>query len=82
MVLNQAQMSVDPNEAIARGQLKVEKPVEFNYGKDAVNQAILNRVKNTMYDPKTFEDLQKLDYIKIDQKPLKEPRDQSWVNLT
>jgi len=64
MVLNQAQMSVDPNEAVARGQLNVEKPVEFNYGKDAVNQAILNKVRNTMYNPKNFEDLQKLDYIK------------------
>lgn len=63
-IASQIDLETDPDKAIAKGQLKTTDPVAFNYGKDPMNQAVLNRAKSKLYDPDQFQELQKLQYVK------------------
>lgn len=45
-----------------QGLLKVEKPPEYSYG-NAMNQAVMQRAREKLYDPTISEGLQKYRYV-------------------
>lgn len=52
---------VDPNIAQQKGFLKIEKPPEYSYG-TAMNDAVIKRAKERLYDPNISEGMQKYRY--------------------
>lgn len=55
----------NPDAAIAKGLLKIEKPAEYSSG-SPLNEAITRRARDKFYDPQISEGLQKMKY-KTDQ---------------
>lgn len=52
----------DPDIAIQKGMLKIEKPPEYSYG-TPLNEAVMKRARDKFYDPAISEGLQKLRHV-------------------
>lgn len=62
-------------EAQAKGYLKVEEPPKFNYG-TAINEAVMRRAQQKLYDPTISEGLQKYRYVTNQAQKLQNASDQ------
>lgn len=65
----------DPDIAVQKGFLKIEKPPEYSYG-TPLNEAVMKRARDKFYDPAISEGTQKLRYVTTQAQKLQNASDQ------